>query len=57
MVEEAASRHHWETVIKMLERVVSWSAKSGKLSMRVLRSGVLSLGQIAKASDQAGTPE
>ena len=49
---EVASRRHCETVTSTLEREVSWSASSGKESMRALRSGFLSVGHMPKASIQ-----
>jgi len=51
------SRHHCETVIKRLGRMVAGSIKSSVLLMRTLRSLYLSGGQMLKAMAQVGSLE
>ena len=51
------SRHHCETVIKRLGRMVAGSTKSSVLLMMTLRSSYLSGGQILKARAQVGSLE
>ncbi len=51
------SRHHWETVTRMVGRVVCGSVSSGKSLMSLLRSAVREAGQMANARAQAGLEE
>jgi len=58
MVERVVrSRHHCDTVIKRLGRMVAGSTKSSVLFMMTLRSSYLSGGQILKARAQVGSLE
>ncbi len=51
------SRHHWETVTRMVGRVASGLVSSEQLLMSLLRSTVREVGQMANARAQAGLEE
>ncbi len=51
------SKHHWETVTKMVCRVACGLVSSGNLLMSLLRSTVWEVGQMANARAQAGLEE
>ena len=51
------SKHHWETVTRIVGRVPCGSVSSGKSLMSLLRSAVREVGQMANARDQAGLEE
>ncbi len=51
------SKHHWETVTRMVGRVACGLVSLGKLLMGLLRSAVRVAGQMANARAQAGLEE
>ena len=51
------SKHHWETVTRMVGRVPCGLVSLGKPLMSLLRSAVWEAGQMANARAQAGLEE
>ncbi len=51
------SKHHWETVARLVGRVVCGLVSSGKSLMSLLRSAVWEAGQMANARAQAELEE
>jgi hypothetical protein len=51
------SKHHWETVTRMVGRVACGLVSLGKLLMSLLKSAVWEAGQMANARAQAGLEE
>ena len=49
-----ASRHHWETVMRIVGRVISGVMSSGELLIRLLSSAIRVVGQMANARAQVG---
>jgi hypothetical protein len=51
------SKHHWETITRMVGKVACGSVSSRKLLISLLRSAVWVAGQMANARAQAGLEE